>query len=75
MILKHVQTCQNTMIQVYKHIQTCQSTMIQFDTILHSQACLDLSKYDEILKNCPKWLKFEQIENRNLTLTTTTKLF
>ena len=46
--------------------------MIQF---YKSQTCLDLSKDDEILKNCPKWLKFEQIGNRKLTLTTTTKLF
>ena len=63
------------MIRFYKHVQTCQNIMMRFDTILHSQTCLDLSKYDEIHKNCPKWLKFERIGNQNLTLTTTTKLF
>ena len=75
---KHVKTCPK-MIRFDTILQTCIDflKMMQFDTIL--QTCLFhivLNWYEMVqLDRMTKYSKIEQIGNRNLTLTTTTKLF
>ena len=67
-ILKHVETCPKTPMIWYVS-KTCWDLFVEtwWNTINKSHTCLDLSKHDEIHKNCPKWLKFERIGNQNLT--------